>query len=503
MNLKCSKLEPFEDEDGRIGVVAWDGFDIPRTFRDRDLNTASGVSAEELAHVQNFIGKALWPLPGTIDLAKAPKNADLKMIHDSIVRYIGEYVWIRDTRTYDLLADWVILTYLRPSYRFMPILMLDGTTVSGKTTLMEILSSIVYHGFLTSSFTTAALVRAVYTCDATILCDESLDTIENKDRGGDIMNFLKSATSPNLKYMRAAPKTRYDYDSIVIYTSVCISVKRAEAVEDVINRSIRVQMLTKPEGPEYEHYGDYDNNFGASYEPEGDDLTPKEIRTALYSMKIAQEVRGCGDKVDLTHINDMFRRSLRSRDKYGNWEYGKMCEILDPPRISNRLADIARTLVPLSILTESANSVMTMVIDSGKDAKDAAQSSNEGNVLRGLVDVLFEKIGGAEVLRGCALDRAFMEDIIKHTTTREVASKVNENMHAVGDLSSYEMIKTSTITYALRSMGITYRTGKGAGGRQSTLDPTTPGFWEQLESLIRRYDPDSLELVEPAKVNKR
>lgn len=506
MNLRYCNLEPFEGADGKTGVVAWDDQTAPEIYtHDRICLTGSGVTPEEAQHILGVIDKALWPLPGPIDL-QSVETIDLKRIHNSIVRYIGTYIWIRDTRAYDLLADWVILTYLRPSYRFMPILMLDGTTVSGKSTLMEILHSIVYRGYLTSSFSNAALVRAVYCCDATILCDESLDNITDTVRGGDIVNFLKSATSPNLRYMRAAPKSRYDFDALKIYTSVCISVKRSEAVEDIANRTIRIQMLTKPEGEEFEHYGDYDNNFGETYEPtDYSSMTPKEIRTALYALRIVRmSGKVMGKHVDLItgpeidEMNTLFKRALTTKDKFGRWAYGKYCDLEDPPRISNRLADIAKTMIPVAMLTDCANEVMSVIIDSGKDAREAAQNSEEANVLRALVDVYLEK-KEQEPLYGKIIPSGdVLMDIFKKITTREIAAKVNDTLHDNGDLGAYDEIKTSTITYTLRSMGITYQMGRGPG-RQTMLDPTTEGFFEQLDSLIRRYDPDSINILDPLK----
>lgn len=515
MNFLHCNLEPFIDENGDYGVVGWtrDGdvmslsketISAPKIHgQDQDIYDSPGeISVDESIRIYKELKNVIWPHPGRFDM-EGVENIDLKNIHRSIVRYIANFIWIRDDRAYDLLADWVILSYLRPRYRFMPILMLDGTTVSGKSTLMEILQSIVYRGFLTSSFTSASLARIVDSCQATILCDETLDTVENKDRGGDIMNFLKSATSPNLPYVRAAPKSRREYDTFHLYTSVCISVKNSKDVEDVINRSIRIQLLTKPDSAEYEHYGDYDNDFGECYVPEGFfDMTAKQIRTELYKLKVALESGTLKDLPGLTEVTEKFRAALRTKDRHGQWMYGAMCGIENPPRVLNRLADIARTLVPVSILTGNAEPVMGIILDSANDAKEAAQNSMEANVLQAFVDVICERCGSGEFLKNSTMTRQQFIDVIGHITTRDIGMKLNDTMHANGELSGYDSIKTSTITYTLRTMGLTYTTGRGAGQRQTCMDPRTAGSFQQLDSLIRRYDPDSIDILTPARTRE-
>ena len=494
-------IEPYLDGNGHEGHCIYALGEAPEFVDEGDRDASCIADEKDWAAIAAVDNRRMWQLPDKPDI-KEP--TDLKLIHDSICRYIRTYVWIRDTRAYDFLASWAILTYMKEDYRFMPLLLLDGATASGKSTLLEILESISYHGCIVASCSAPSIVRAVKWTSATVIIDEGLDTLTSDGRGTDVVNALKSVTSPSMRYMRAKYGTADDFTAECLYTCLAMSIKGANLAEDIINRGVRIQMLARPGGEQYHDYEDYDHNHGESYDPEDDEfMNVRQIRTALYAMRIRRQTLG-PDKwreynaVDLRPQIEYVAKALREKDKWGRPAYIQKFDMDYPehcPVISNRLGDIVRTIIPVTLMTKTSADVMAMLIDADKDAKEAGRTSIEGETLCAMNDVILERIGGDDILRAMSISRESLGRIIDTITTRDIAQRLNDNLHDSGDLQPSQMLPTRDVTAHLKALGIPYQMG-AAGGRQSPIGPINISFWNLYLSCLTRYDPTQKELIE-------
>lgn len=111
---------------------------------------------------------------------KAPTKEEIeefsKLTVDDIVKeiekFIRTYVELQSDNEYTLLATWVVYTWLYDAFETSPYICIMGARESGKTRLMEILSSIAYRSFRSSNISIAALVRDIEEYHITLFVDE-------------------------------------------------------------------------------------------------------------------------------------------------------------------------------------------------------------------------------------------------------------------------------------------------------------------------------------------
>ena len=290
------------------------------------------------------------------------------------------------------------------------------------------------------------------------------------------------------------PKTRDDVEVSYPYTSMAISVKGAEMPTDIVNRGIRVQMVMKPAKMELGSIA------WAEYDDRGTDITPSSIRTDLYNLMCYC----AGPAEDGTDWNKLIHEAIRwitTQDpETGQWLYGIALDIEDAPRISNRLRDIATTLLPVAMAAETDRDVMQLIIEAEDVHRESTELSMEAQVFKTLVDCVkaeaLTEIVPTELDRYASkegwIGRAELIRAASKVTTRDVAEALNRRLHEEGELDQYSTVLTRTVTYTLKSLGIPYLMGRGSGGRQSTINPSADGFPELFAQHLAQYDPENL-----------
>lgn len=476
-------IEPFEDGDGDISLAIVDGNGEFKTLRSKDIFNECLVLKNLQPFLGKFISQIYWKLPGNIAINLAPKPEDMWKLEKRIVRYLAQYVWIQDGRAYDLLACWTILSYFRPSFHYIPLIILDGATVAGKSTLVSAMSKICYHGYRADNYSAAAITRMIKHYDSTICLDETIDNISG-DRGIELQNLIKSCVDEDGSYVRAVPKTRDDIEVVKTYTSMMISIKGADLAEDVINRGIRIQMMSKPPDIEVK------NLRWADWTDLGD-ISPAAIRTDLYNLMWRYKYPIIDGKIDLAAAIDRTMHSLDTRLQNGEYLYGIEYGIAPAKKINNRQYDIATALMPIASICGCASGVMQLIIAEETNYREAAANSMECQTFRAIVDCILQE-AEERTLSGWPIDRAAFRDVARRVTTRQIAQKLNENLIEQGNLKYNEQIETIRSTRAIKTLGLAYTMGRGAGGRASALDPTAPGFIEVFQRHLMEFDPENL-----------
>ena len=490
--LDGSEVCIFEYVDGRVDII-----------RESELYTNKYSDAERKEWMK-FLEGVIWPLPNRIDLHNAPRLHDIPGLLSRIHRYLQKHVYIRDDKIYNLLAVWVIASYFREEWPYMPLIIIDGVTVAGKSTLQNALAKISYRGFCTNNYSSAGVVRLIKKYDITVCLDESLDNLAG-DRGADLANLIKSVTSRETPYVRAVPKTKDDVEVSYPFTSMAISVKGAEMPTDIVNRGIRVQMVTKPPAVELGSLS------WAEYDDRGTDITPSSIRTDLYNLRCYCSGPKREDMVDWKLLIMKAMGMITTQDaKTGQWLYGISLDIEDAPRITNRLRDICTTLLPVAMATGVERDVMQVILEAENVHRESTEASMEAQVFKSLVDCIKlntgeREIGAMDRFGDWSIDADTLKTAAGRVTTRDVADTLNRRLHDDGNADIYEMIHTRTVTYTLKSLGISYLMGRGSGGRQSTIDPNADGFLEIFCQHLAQYDPENLPVFDALvrRVNKK
>ena len=480
--------EPYRNQDGDTEILEIIDGNI-RTITRKDL-WGDNIAEGERNRYLKIIDQVVWELPGRLDARDAPRRpdgtADYIGVATRIEKYLRQHVYIEDEKTYTLLSIWVIMTYYRNEFSYSPLVIIDGVTTAGKSTLQEALAAVSYRGFCTSNYSSAAIVRLIKRSDISVFLDEALDNITG-ERGADLMNLIKSVVSKRTPYVRAVPKSKDDVEVSYPFSSMAISVKGAEIATDVINRGVRVQMVQKPPRIELK-----DLNW-AEYDGAGTDLTPMSIRTDLYNLKVLHDMDPDGDlTVNWPALTRKSIRYLSTRREDGTWAYAYVFDIKNAPRIGNRLRDIATAFLPVAMAASCEKEVLEEIIETAKIHKESMENSMEGCVFRALVDCIKDQLNEDPVLRygpdGTTLiDRDIFFAACRKISTRDVAEKYNSNMREDGDLGMYEMVETRKITHTLKSLGISYLMGRG-GGRSSMIDPTAKNFVHLFLQHLENYD---------------
>lgn len=492
-------IEPYLDEEGRTCyyIVRHNGDIESRT--ESDLLMRSVTSKEEFKEIMKFREHILWRPPATLDAYSVCKK-DLPEIADRIIRYLGKYVWLPNTRDYFLLASWAVFSYFREWFRFSPLLVLDGKTQAGKSTLMNAMSRICYRGFVASNYSGAVIPRIIKHTNATICLDEALDNL-NSERSGDIQNLMKSVVDPTQRYTRAVPKTRDGIEVIPVYTSMIVSVKGADLAEDVCNRGIRIQMQGKPKGEKLSNF------YWVDRLEKGEDTDPATIARDLCNLRIRTligKITEPDKELNLAFEFEKTMADLQTQTASGNYRYGQRYNVFPAPEITNRLFNIASSLLPVAGLSGIGTEVIERILAEEANYSEAVFNSEESQVFACVVECV---IGEHEkrAIKGEKIAGASFEHLVKQVTTKAIAERLNRNLAEEGNLVRNETVPTRHVARIIKTLGLSYTMGRGSGGRASALDPTDAGFQRTFFAHLSDFTPEYekfFDLDSFRKVNK-
>jgi len=123
-----------------------------------------------------------WHLPG------APAACDHTDLLRQIANFIEEHVELPDGRLYEVLASWVMATWIWETVSdTCPYLFFLGPKESGKTRALEVLNAVSYRAIRSGSFSPAAMVRRMDHDHCTVLLDEVERQLNVKTEAGSIL----------------------------------------------------------------------------------------------------------------------------------------------------------------------------------------------------------------------------------------------------------------------------------------------------------------------------
>ena len=201
----------------------------------RDPPTALGTATRwGYAHVQEYLrGKSPDPI-------ETYREAE---------RLLDKYVDFREAGTSDVLALWIIGSYLYPLFEAYPYVALTGPKGSGKTKTLDVIARLAFNARVSSSMSPASLFRVVQATRGVLGIDEAERLSNPRDPVAADLRLLLNAG-----YKRGSPAIRCEGDDhrvveFEVYGPKVIASIRG--LEDVLeSRCILIHMLrtTGPKG---------------------------------------------------------------------------------------------------------------------------------------------------------------------------------------------------------------------------------------------------------------
>ncbi len=168
-------------------------------------------------------------------------------IFSLISNYIKKHIYFSDMEIYDLIAVWIMGTYIFRAFRYYPYLHLNAEKGSGKTLLMELMFPISFNGMLMSQPVASTVLKLIEQNSASLYIDEAEGLSQRQASGN---NQLKQI----LKTGFARSGIYYIGDTMYrTYSPKCFA--GINQLDDVLaDRSITIKMMRKTESDKKPSY---------------------------------------------------------------------------------------------------------------------------------------------------------------------------------------------------------------------------------------------------------
>lgn len=489
MNFRTAKMiEPCRRRDGEIVLTVVKDAMRMHEVSFTDLHQAK-ASKDDIALFEDLVS-APWPLPGEIVCNFDEELKELKHIEMNITRYLRKYIYLRDKKLYSVIAAWVISTYFREDFRYAPLLIFDGLTVSGKSTAIYALSQICYRGELFNSASGPAIAREIEDYGSTILLDEVLDTLSG-DRGVDLYTMLKSSFSREGSWVRADPKGRKNY-RYRTYTHIALSIKGDTLPEDLHNRAIRINMTSAPADADLaDIYNWQEDDYGREY-------SPNTIRDDLYRLRaysLAHPAKSKTPKskrsVDFSSHRLQAHRDVTVKDESGAWLYARVNGLdRTSPAIRSRDRNIASTLYTVGLACGSEYDIISVIVANALAQQEIMLDTPEALAFTALLELVEEHRG--EWKDREILTKALFCTYVSKINTSQIAQRYNDILAEQGNVPR-DPVHTKTVTAKLNAMGLSYSRTGGGGGNKSWMMPYDEHFTELFYRHLRTFWPEYLD----------
>ena len=483
-------LEPYVDESGQALIFEGYGYNsgVINRISAAELYQPDAYNRQEIELCEDLMANR-WPLP---DLSTLDKEdiLSLQEISTRIVRYLHRYIWLRDDRQYELIANWVISTYFREEFYYAPILIFDGLSNCGKTSAIYALEQIVYRGERFDSASAAAIAREIEDYHPTMLLDEILDAL-NSDRGLDLFTMLRSVFSKDGSWIRADPKGRKNY-RYKTFSHVALSIRGDTLPDDIYNRAIRINMTAAP------LHVSLKSILTWREDDSGKPESPDTIRDALYKLRIWHimygelDPNGTGPIENWQMCRTRTEEHMTRKTNTGQWMYAYINDMpADSPEIRDRNRNIASTLYSVAVATNSEKDTIELIIENSAAQRETVLDTPEALTFISMLELIDENWEKIRPLHH-KMSRASFLIVADEISTTDIAQRYNDILLEQGN-AGREPVSTKTITAKLNAMGFKYSREGGHGGNKSWLMPEDKFFIPLFVRFLKYYAPSRYE----------
>jgi hypothetical protein len=436
--------EYFRDLDGTVGcatvspsggVTIWS----LKEWSEEDRKLGSAMEVEVKA-------ETIWPLPGRPDVDKEDPNLDR-----DLQVFSTQHLELPDDRLCSPFSHSVVSTYITEEQIAYPRLLFTGVTRSGKSRALYTLNALCYRSVFFVSPTPAVIYRIAQRYRPTILIDE-YQGLDKDTRG-----IIESIVRAGFEMGTVVSRTRDDggFEHFRPHTPLAIGSKRTDFPEDILNRSISINMTERTRSDL--------NRF-----------IDEEAAIGLRARLLALRLKVLSGRMDVKALRQK-AREIAAKPATIEGE-----EVL----LDDRAISIGGSLVLSALLVNGDyTDDLTMLAMSQRRATEGLRESFEGQVfaaLQGVFESEEHSAGGKP-------------DVTRISTTL-VAEQLNTDLREQGNQSK-DPIHTRKVTNALRALGFTFRTGRS---RKSMFDSAT--FDRAYSRNLSKYGPRGMheEHAKPA-----
>lgn len=182
-----------------------------------------------------------WEKKDNADLSK--EQIELRKAYDRIIYVLKHYSELREDY-YDLVAVWIVGTYIYEKFNTYPYLFINAMRGSGKTRLLKLIKAMARNGDLVTSLREAVLFR---TAKGKTLCIDEFESIHKKENTG-LRELLNACYKKGIKVQRMRKKKTAEGEEHVVeefepYTPICMA--NIHGMEEVLGDRCITMILEK------------------------------------------------------------------------------------------------------------------------------------------------------------------------------------------------------------------------------------------------------------------
>lgn len=147
---------------------------------------SSSIFREWSWHTRAKVAEREAVFENLVNFAKKPSDyheffdIGLEQLYDFIRKKVEMHVWFAEPIYYDLLALWIVATYMHQAFPSLGYCHCHGVSGSGKSRALSVLSSLAWKGLSASSISPASLYRIVEAVRPTLIIDEDEQDARNR-----------------------------------------------------------------------------------------------------------------------------------------------------------------------------------------------------------------------------------------------------------------------------------------------------------------------------------
>ncbi len=357
----------------------------------------------------------------------------IRIVSAHILRLMTDHMYFTDDRHAAAITNFILNTYFYDSFFYAPRLIIGGITQCGKSRLLDMIASMSYHGRIMPDTSPAAAFREMERHKITPILDELQDY--DKDRRTRYIQIIKNGLTPKGMIILTEGKGVYEPKEFRIFAPLAVVNKSGGFLpEDVINRSISIGLITKPDNVILKTLLDREEMA--------------RIRTELYS--IMAFMRQFPDQMQ---VGIVYEETLEELDSGKPINIGGRKEYI----FHNRTKDLASTYYTLAKLSGTEEEILSLLNDQQDQSMTALIESIDGLIFRGVCDLVI-----TNAPFGVGRDKnAYLGDALRKICTRDVMERSREIQDEEGNNTFRRWdIDTSGVTRTMKGLGFTIVRGR-------------------------------------------
>ena len=133
----------------------------------------AGAQSRGILLLQNQLSISQLRQQTVIEFITGVNNKAPDVVFAAIREYIHRHIYFTEPETYDLVAVWIMGTYIFRAFRYYPYLHLNAEKGSGKTLLMELMAPVSFNGMLLAQPAASTVIKLIDQNSATLFIDEA------------------------------------------------------------------------------------------------------------------------------------------------------------------------------------------------------------------------------------------------------------------------------------------------------------------------------------------